>query len=64
MLTRKGATDLACEELRCLSSHVANLQAICGEAALAEWGPGIEQLRAAVDRIGADISATRTAKLQ
>lgn len=63
-LSRLQAIDLANAELGCLANHVANLEAICADGALASCAPGVEQLRSALARISSDIAAMRAAKIQ
>ena len=63
-LTRSQAVALLEDEHRCMCVHVANLQALRDHGGMPELHFALEQMERAVQRLGADLHAAQTARIQ
>lgn len=63
-LTRSQAIALLEDEHACMCTHVSNLQQLRDHGGMPELHFALEQMEAAVQRLGADINAAQTARIQ
>lgn len=63
-ITRQAAVSLAEDELLSITGHLLNMDALCQMPGFEQWRGGIEQLRAALQRLENDVETTKTARVQ
>lgn len=63
-LSRKESLALLEDEVRCMCNHVHNLIALRDRGGMPELHFAIVQMEAAVQRLGADLNAAQTARIQ
>jgi hypothetical protein len=63
-ISRRNSAVMAEDELYGMVDHLLQIGVISSTGNLSEWKAGIEQVRAALQRLANDIEATRIARVQ